>query len=180
MPDPARRRIVAAAAAAGGLALAGWTRAARAEDAPFERATRQTLAPVPLTDMDGAAVALESLRGRPALVNLWATWCEPCRAEMPSLDALQAVSDDEVRVVALNVGESPDRIRRFVQQSGLAVTVWRAPSSVLKTWGVRILPTTLLLDAQGRVRLQVTGARDWSDTATREAIASLRAPRGRT
>ena len=177
-PDRVRRSI-AVGAAAGGLALAGWPRGARGEDASFARPASDALAPVPLTALDGAPVRLESLRGRPALLNLWATWCEPCRAEMPSLDALHAVSDGDWHVVAINVGESPDRIQRFVQQSGLAVTVWRAPGSVLRSWGVRILPTTLLLDAQGRVRLQVTGARDWSDTATREAIASLRAPRGR-
>jgi hypothetical protein len=78
-----------------------------------------------------------------------------------------------------HVGESPERIRRFARQSGLTLTVWRAPGTVLRAWRLKLLPTTLLLDAAGNPRLQVSGARDWTDAASRRAIASLAAPGSR-
>lgn len=117
-------------------------------------------APLPgveLRTVDGTAVPLQSFRGKPVVLNLWATWCGPCRREMPALVKAQA-RHPGVHVVLANQGESADEVRGFLQQSGLqAGNVLLDGSSTLSMLlTARALPTTAFYDAQGRqVRVHV-------------------------
>ncbi len=126
--------------------------------------TRQPVPALQALDMQGKTWTLSDLRGRAVLLNFWATWCPPCRAEMPSLQQLAEIyGPEQLQVLAINVGEGPRRIAQYLQASGLNLTVLLDPQSeAARAWGARVLPTTVLIDADGRPRLRVRGEVDWS------------------
>jgi thiol-disulfide isomerase/thioredoxin len=116
-----------------------------------------------MTDLQGRDWRVPALRGRVVVLNFWASWCEPCKEEMPSLQALADQHPDRLVVLTINLKESPEAIARFVRTSGLRLPVVRdADGSLARAWGVRIYPSTVLIDAQGRVRSVVRGALDWT------------------
>lgn len=133
--------------------------------------------PVPqgsMTDLQGVDWRLPALRGRAVLLNFWASWCEPCKEEMPSLQALADRHPDRLVVLAINLKESPETIARFVHSSGLRLPVVRdTDGSVARAWGVRIYPSTVLVDAQGRVRSVVRGGLDWAGEEGAKLVGPL-------
>ncbi len=126
-------------------------------------------------DMQGRTWTLAGLRGRAVVLNFWATWCPPCRAEMPSLQQLGEIyGPEQLQVLALNVGEGPRRIAQYLQASGLNLTVLLDPRSQLaRAWGANVLPTTVLIDATGRPRHFVRGEVDWSGREAQALIEPL-------
>ena len=149
--DPPRRRVLGLAALAG---VAMWTVAhvglgLLAGSSQERRAPALTLNAFPA----GEPKTLPALvQGQPTVVNLWATWCGPCRAEMPTLAQAQR-RETGVRFLFVNQGEGPDPIRAYLQREGLALQdVWLDPTSALgPAVGSAGLPTTLFYDAQGRL-----------------------------
>jgi thiol-disulfide isomerase/thioredoxin len=127
------------------------------------------------TALDGKVWALKDLRGRAVLVNFWASWCEPCRAEMPSLQALtQLEGDDRLVILAVNHKEPVATIARYVQTTQLSLPVLPDPQGVLAgQWGVSVYPSTVLIGADGRVRSVVRGELDWTGDAARKLIGPL-------
>lgn|SRR3990167_639929 len=116
-----------------------------------------------LVDLEGQHWSLPALRGRVVLLNFWAGWCEPCRAEMPALQTLAARESERMVVLAINLKESFDAIARFVQSTGLVLPVVRdVQGDIAKAWGIRIYPSTVLIDTEGLVRGVVRGALDWA------------------
>lgn len=110
----------------------------------------QPLPPLTLIALDGRPVSLSSFTGKPTVLNLWATWCPPCRREMPVLQKAQ-IANPDVNFVFVNQGETPEAIARFLEQQGLSlrnvlVDARLAAGSAL---GQRALPTTVFLDAKG-------------------------------
>lgn len=98
---------------------------------------------------DGRGADLFSLRGRPVVINFWATWCGPCRAEMPDLVALHQTSPDLV-VLEVNAQEPIDLIRPFAQEFGMTMPVLVDEAGAVRSlYGVRNMPTTLFIDAAG-------------------------------
>lgn len=163
--------------AAATATLAPWG-AWAADTAPGEglqpwRPTR----PPPLEAIDwasGARRTLADFAGRPLLVNFWASWCGPCRAEMPSLGVLaRTLAPEGLQLVALNHGEMPERVRLFLQEVLLQATVLLDRSQrLLPAWsGSGALPATFLLDARGRPLAWAQGERRWDDPAL---IAQIR------
>jgi thiol-disulfide isomerase/thioredoxin len=134
--------------------------------------------PLALQDLDGRPHALEDYRGKVVLVNFWATWCEPCREEMPSINRLRAsLAGQPFAVLAVNLAESEPRIRRFMEQVPLEFTVLLdRDSAVAKAWRARLLPVSFLVGPDGRVRYAVIGGYDWTQDAARKAIFSLLPP----
>jgi thiol-disulfide isomerase/thioredoxin len=119
---------------------------------------------VAFTDIEGKRAGLADLRGKPAIVNLWATWCQPCLREMPSLEGLQKKLGDKLTVAAVSQDRGGEKVVvPFLAKLGLdKVTVYLDPKSeVGKAFGVRGLPTSIVLDAEGREVGRVEGAADW-------------------
>lgn len=164
------RRQVLAAAAAGAVSWAGLARAA---DYDVTRWPAGQAAPVlQALDLQGKVWRLSELRGRAVVLNFWATWCPPCRAEMPTLQQLAEIYGPEKLVVlAVNVSEGPRRINQYVQASGLTLPVLLdANGEIARQWGANVLPTTILIDAAGRPRQRLRGEVDWTG---REATALI-------
>lgn len=137
-----------------------------------------------LTDIafyaDGERVRLADYRGRPVVLNLWATWCAPCVAEMPSLDRLQRAFPD-VTVIALSLDKGgEDKIRMFFAEQKLEnLKIFTDPSmKAMVMLGVPGLPATFLINAQGREVGVVHGAFDWDSKEGRDAVSALRSGGG--
>ena len=130
-----------------------------------------------LVDMADAVHGLEEFRGRWVVLNFWATWCAPCREEMPALDRLQAALPD-LAVVVVATGPNPKpAIERFVAEVGLqAVTLWRDPQSVLaRGMGVLGLPVTVILSPDGAEVARLIGGAEWDSVGAQAVLSALMA-----
>lgn len=145
--DPGLRRPLGIALVVGVLSWGG----GRALLASFERATG--LPEVTLVDAQGSPVALQTYLGKPLVINLWATWCPPCRREMPVLAEAQA-REDEVVFLFVNQGEGALEVQRFLASQGLELDnqLFDPGARLGREVGSRALPTTLFYDAHGRQR----------------------------
>eukprot|EP01037_Dinobryon_pediforme_P012905 gene12905-13006_t len=127
------------------------------------------------TDVDGAPVSLAQLKGKGLVLNLWATWCVPCVAEMPALDALaEVLAKDGIMVMPL----SSDRggaavVRKFYAAHSIGhLGIWLDPrGTAARAWGARGLPTTIIVDREGRERARLEGGAEW---AADDAVAMIR------
>ena len=137
----------------------------RAELGEFVPASQPAPAPaVSLTDIAGNHVGLCRFRGKLVLVNLWATWCEPCLREMPSLERLQSRLGDRIAVLAVSEDRGGVKtVEPFIEKLGLkSVKIYIDPKSAVgQAFEVRGLPTSLLIDREGKVLGRVEGAADW-------------------
>lgn len=160
---------VAVATAAGFWVLAAASLASLPED-------EGRLPALTLQDLDGQDVALASFRGKPVVVNLWATWCPPCRRELPVMQQAQA-EHPAVHFVFLDQGESADRVRGFLaaQQLPLRNVLLDIHGQAGAKLGSRALPTTLFFDAQGR--LVATRVGELSRASLAERLAATASPR---
>ena len=105
-----------------------------------------------LQSVDGATVTLDSLRGRPLLVNFWASWCPPCRAELPDLQALWQAREGCLDVVGIAVQSgSAQEVADFARKRGVSYPLLLGDARVAQAWGVEGLPHSTLLDAEGRI-----------------------------
>jgi peroxiredoxin len=128
-----------------------------------------------LEDMSGHMHRLADYRGKVVLVNFWATWCEPCRAEMPSIDALRSALDGQpFQVLAVNLAEPVSRIERFIGLMPLRFPLLRdRDGSVAKAWKARLLPASFLIGRDGRVRYVAYGELDWASAPVRARVEEL-------
>ena len=133
-----------------------------------------SLPPLTLSSLEGRPVSLADFAGKPTVVNLWATWCPPCRREMPALQQAQAANPD-VNVVFVNQGEEPGVIAAYLDREGLALgnVLVDPQSSVGAALGHGGLPTTLFFDASGR--LAGTRIGELSQATLNQRLAELRA-----
>lgn len=158
---------------AGTLALAAAPASARPL-MPMHETPREMLSP-PFVDGGGRDLTLADFRGRVVLLNVWATWCAPCREEMPTLDRLQAqLGGEDFHVLPLSIdraGLGP--VRRFYEEIGIAhLDMYLAEDiRAMLAFAVIGLPTSLLIDRQGRERGRLAGPAEW-DSA--DAIAQFR------
>lgn len=156
---------------------AGLLLPALAHAATFAELKAVPPSPAPaLAERPGGPGVLERLRGRPVLINFWATWCEPCRDEMPALDRLRA-RRPEVAVITVAMADNRAKVEAFAADYLLDLTILHDPDQMAgRAWGVRVLPTTILLDAAHRVRYRAVGALDWAAPAIDAALDSLARP----
>jgi len=144
----------------------------------------QSLTPIPqaplapdfdLAGPHGERYRLADLRGQPLIVNFWATWCPPCRAEMPSMQrAWEELADEGIQVIGINVGEDRDTVKAFLEQVPVEFPLpMDRDSKVTQSWPVRGLPTTFVVDADGRLVYKAAGEREWDDPALLELVREL-------
>lgn len=163
------------------LAVAGMCETARSHEKPAaERAVVKVgdMAPnFQLRDLDGKMVSLSQFRGKVVLLNFWATWCGPCREEMPSMEQLyRNVPRKDFEILA--VSTDPQGIvvtRPFQQEMGLTFPILHDPDMRIGlSYGARSLPMSFMIDRQGVVRLKIFGGpRDWNSPEGHELIQTL-------
>ena len=143
-------------------AYAAGTGVAALSPVPPEHASPPALV---LNDLNGDQRSLADFSGKVLLVNFWATWCPPCVKELPSMQAVRnRLAGEPFEVIAVNVGEDFDQVKNFLNllDAGLDYPVLLDENLVTtKNWKVRALPTTYIIDAQGRVQYIATGERDF-------------------
>ena len=133
--------------------------------------------PFTLADMDEEEHSLEDLRGKVILLNFWATWCPPCRREMPSMERLyQKLSGDNFTVIAINQMEDPDHVFAYTGQLDVDPTftiLYDTDSKVSNSFDVKGLPTTYLIDKQGNIRYRAIGGREFDHPEVEKQIMEL-------
>ena len=143
---------------------------------PPPRAARFPAPDFTLPTLSGTPIRLAELRGKAVLLNFWATWCAPCRTEMPSIEALyQRYKDRGLDVLAVNLDlRSTAGVAAFLQEVGVTFRVGLDPSwSTARAYRVLGLPTTYLIDRAGQVIVREVGARDWLDGVSQLAVEGL-------
>ena len=132
-------------------------------------------------DENGAPLDLGRFRGKVVVLNLWATWCTPCVAEMPMLDRLQQqLQDVGVVVVALSLDHGgPKQVKAFYEEHGIKhLGVYVDPTmSAQSHFRVIGLPTTILIDREGRDRGRIVGPAEWDDAKAADLVLSVSAMR---
>lgn len=167
---PLRKPLVGAALAtlaiwgAGELALMTWP-----------GGSSQPLPQLSLPAIDGNSIALSSFVGKPTVVNLWATWCPPCRREMPLLQQAQA-AHPEINFVFVNQGETQDQVVRYLKGQGMTLrnVLIDATRSTGAAFNEAAMPTTLFFDTQGRLASSRIGA--LSEATLAQRMDALQSP----
>jgi thiol-disulfide isomerase/thioredoxin len=163
-----RRRLLAAAG------LACLARPSHASAVLTEWKGPPAAPAIELFTPEGAALTLASLRGKVVLVNFWATWCEPCVTEMPSLQRLRDRFAPRFEVLGVNYQEGPARIKAFIDKSGISFPVVRdTDGAVAKAWGARVFPATYVVNREGDVKHVLIGGADWTSAALVSTIRKL-------
>ena len=132
-------------------------------------------APLELEDVDGKLHRLSDYRGKVVLVNFWATWCAPCREEMPSMQALrESLRDRPFEVLAVNVGEGARAARGFGEKMALGFPLLLdRDTKTTRAWGARVLPANFVIGPDGRIRYSHLGALDWAHPEVKGTIERL-------
>jgi cytochrome c biogenesis protein CcmG/thiol:disulfide interchange protein DsbE len=162
------------------LLAAGWM--VRDRFLPVEVGTRAPS--FPATDLQGRPVKLEELRGQVVLLNIWATWCGPCRDEMPSMERLhRELGPQGLRIVAVSVDAAPGAVlngqtggdvAEFARQLGLTFTIWHDPSGqIQRTYRTTGVPESFVIDRNGVIQKKVIGATEWDSGSHPELIRRL-------
>lgn len=158
------KRALQIAAALSFILGLGWAWLSRpsGSDAAAAQPAPRVGAPAPdftLATADGGSVSLAELRGKVVVLNFWATWCPPCRVEMPALDQLQRdLGGQGVVVLAVNQLEDAPKVAGFMRDNGLAMSAaLDLTGEVNRAYGVRGLPTTYFVDREGVIRDAVFG-----------------------
>ena len=116
-----------------------------------------------LADSQGRTWKLSEARGKVVIVNFWATWCEPCRAEMPSLQSLADLYGNELLVLAVNFKERDAKVAQFARAAALNLPMpMDRDGAVAARWGVKVFPSSIVIGRDGKARWRVTGEVDWT------------------
>ena len=147
----------------------------RADSTRFIPWTDAAAPALALNDLGGAPRTLGDYRGRILLVNFWATWCEPCRDELASINKLQEkLAGKPFVVLLINYGEARARVADFVKRESIVFPILLDPNQdASKAWRVRVLPSSFLVGPDGRVRYKVIGEIDWAQADAVEIVQSL-------
>ncbi|MEW8498959.1 MAG: TlpA disulfide reductase family protein, partial [Candidatus Thiodiazotropha taylori] len=149
---------------------------------PLEAAENRLtpVAPIPalpfrLQNLDGDYKKLRDYRGKVVLVNFWASWCAPCRAELPSMNrAWNRLKSSGMAMLAINLGEDREAVSAFLRDYPIDFEVLMDERGrISQRWRIKALPTTLVLNKRGQIIYQVIGEREWDQPALIELIESL-------
>jgi thiol-disulfide isomerase/thioredoxin len=165
---------------AANAAVAGPVDWQAARDAGLPKLVESQVAPVPeveFSDLEGGTHSLDDWKGKVVLLNFWATWCAPCREEMPSLDALQkAKGGENFDVLTVAAGRNTETaIHRFFEEAGVTdlPTLTDPKMQLARALGVMAMPVTILIDAEGNEVARMTGDADWASPAAMSLIDQM-------
>ncbi|MCU7959220.1 MAG: TlpA family protein disulfide reductase [gamma proteobacterium symbiont of Bathyaustriella thionipta] len=129
-----------------------------------------------LSDMDGQQHRLSDYRGKVVIVNFWATWCPPCRAEMPSMQrAWERLQKEDIFMLGIDVGEDEDTVFQFSANYPVEFPLLLdLDSSVANQWPLRGVPTTFVIDTKGQIAYRAIGGREWDDPALLALVRLLK------
>jgi thiol-disulfide isomerase/thioredoxin len=149
--------------------------AAGVQAAGFEKRATTPAPELRAQDLAGVPKTLADYRGKVVLLNFWASWCPPCLREMPSLERLRVkMAGRPLEIVALDSAEAPQEVNAYLARMKLGFPILLDPDgSNTKRWKVFALPTTFMLDAEGRVRYVLTGPTEWDEGEALGIIESL-------
>jgi thiol-disulfide isomerase/thioredoxin len=128
-----------------------------------------------LNGFDGSAKLFSDYRGKPLIINVWASWCGPCRAEMGSLERLaQLYNGKEFNVIGISIDDNSDAAAAFIKTSKVTFDNFLDRKLLLENMlGANTIPLTILVDADGRVLKKVRGAYEWDSPNTIDAIGEV-------
>jgi peroxiredoxin len=129
-----------------------------------------------LQDTDGRTHRLSDYRGKPVIINFWATWCPPCREEIPSMNrAWHGLQEEGIAMLAVNMGEDEDTIFVFTADypADFPILMDR-DGAVIAQWPVKGLPTTYVVAPDGTIAYRAIGSREWDDAGLLEKIRGLK------
>ncbi len=134
--------------------------------------------PLELKDLNDQRYRLSDYHGHVLLVNFWATWCPPCRKEMPSMQrAWEVLKKEGIQFLAVNVGEDEERVFSFLGEYPVDFPLLLDQDSrTIERWPVRGLPTTFIIDPQGRIAYRAIGGRAWDDAFFLDLMRHLKKP----
>ena len=143
--------------------------ASAAELKPYDGATP----PLALNTLQGEAVNLDDYRGQLVMVQFWATYCTPCRVEMPSMNRLQKVMGENFKILAVDMGEAAAEVQQFVDEVKPEFTILMdEDGEALAAWKVFAAPATFIIDPAGKIRYTLFGATEWD---SEETVVQLKA-----
>ena len=146
--------------------------------AQFDKSAWPANTPTPKiegVDLQGKAWSTAELAGKVVVLNFWATWCAPCKDELPTLQTLHDISDNQTVVLTINVREPAARAARYLQSTGMTFPVISdAKGELAKRWGVKVYPTTILIAPNGQARWRVMGDVDWSGAQAHAWLTDVR------
>ena len=126
-------------------------------------------------DLQGKVWNTTELAGKVVVLNFWATWCAPCKDELPTLQTLHDISDAHTVVLTINVREPAARAARYMQSTGMTFPVISdAKGELAKRWGVTVYPTTILIAPNGQARWRIMGDVDWSGAQANSWLSEAR------
>ncbi|GAB5521211.1 MAG: TlpA disulfide reductase family protein [Rhodothermales bacterium] len=123
--------------------------------------------------LNGESIALGDLRDRPIFLNLWATWCPPCLAELPGIQALYEEVGDEVAFVLLSTDENDAEVQAFIEAKGYTVPVYRLGGALPAIYQSPVLPTTFVISPEGRIVLREEGMARYDTDRFKAYLRSL-------
>jgi thiol-disulfide isomerase/thioredoxin len=125
--------------------------------------------------LDGTQVRLSNLKGKVVFLNFWATWCPPCREEMPSMEALyRRFRGRDLEFLAVDIQEDKDDVAAFMKQFGLTFpAALDSTGRISAEYGIRGIPATFIIDKEGGIIASVVGGRDWNTEAVFTALELL-------
>jgi peroxiredoxin len=128
-----------------------------------------------LKDLQGNTHSMDAYRGKVLIVNFWATWCPPCRAEMPALERVwRSLESEGVALIAIDFGEPEADVTQFAVESKTSIPLLLdTHGTQAHLWGVRSLPTTFIIGRDGRVAYRVQGERKWDSPHIVQQIRAL-------
>ncbi|SDE12766.1 Thiol-disulfide isomerase or thioredoxin [Pricia antarctica] len=127
-----------------------------------------------LVDADGNTTSLEELKGKVIFLNMWATWCPPCIAEMPSIDTLHEEMGDEVAFVLLSLDDDFEKAKAFDKRKGYHLPIYAPASNLPAMYHSSAIPTTYVIDADGNLAMTHKGMADYSAPEFKTFLNSLK------
>ncbi|MBI5560709.1 MAG: TlpA family protein disulfide reductase [Deltaproteobacteria bacterium] len=128
-----------------------------------------------LKDLKTHSLHLKDFRGKVVLLNFWATWCAPCKSEMPSMERLmRQFSGKDFEVIAINLAEDEKTVAAFVKENGYTFRILLdKKGSVSDRYGAAAIPATYIINGEGMIIGRVIGARDWASSSSFDVFKEL-------